>query len=208
MFKKGVVIKAKRIKPLNLDCETVILFSLFLCGVILGAFLIKNCDDDIKNALCTLLKNLFSAKTECGFLGCFSGTVVFLLLFIILAFLFGLCAVGTPLIWLLPIAFGTVCSCYVSLMLVNFGLKGLLYCVMVDLLPYAITTATLVKCCCESTRLSVDLLACISGKNLLKNRSFFKDFVLDYLILCIPVVIGALISAFCFKIFQGLFIFT
>ncbi len=208
MLKKGVVIKAKRFKPLNLDCETIILFSLFLCGMIIGAFLIKNSDDDIKNALCTLLKNFFCAKTECGFLGCFSGTVVFLIIFIITAFLFGLCAVGTPMVLLVPIIFGMFCSCYVSLMLVNYGLKGLLYCIMVDLLPYAITTATLVKCCCESMSLSVDLFTCISGENHLKSRNFFKDYTLNYLILCIPVVIGALISAFCFKIFQGLFIFT
>ena len=45
MFKRKVVIKNKRYKSLNLDCETIILFTLFLCGIILGAFLIKNCDE-------------------------------------------------------------------------------------------------------------------------------------------------------------------
>ena len=208
MFKKGVVIKAKRIKPINLDCETIILFSLFLCGLILGVFLIKNCNDDIKNAFSTLLGNYISAKSECGFLGCFSGVVVFLIIFILIAFLFGLCALGTPLVWLVPIIFGIICSGYVSLMLMNYGLKGLLYCVMVDLLPYAITTATLVKCCCESTKISVNLFSCIAGDNALKGKNLFKEYIISYLILCIPVIIGALISAFCFKIFQGLFIFT
>ena len=208
MFKKGVVIKAKRIKPINFDCETIILFSLFLCGVVLGAFLIKNCDDDIKNALSTLLSNYIYAKTECGFFGCFSGVVVFLIIFILFAFLFGLCAVGIPLVWLVPIIFGIICSGYVSLMLINYGLKGLLYCIMVDLLPYAITTATLVKCCCESTKISVNLFGCIAGDNTLKGNNLFKEYIINYLILCIPVILGALISTFCFKIFQGLFIFT
>ncbi len=208
MLKKGVVIKAKRIKPINFDCETIILFSLFLCGVILGVFLIKNCDDDIKNAVSTLLNNYISAKSECGFLSCFSGIVVFLIIFIITAFLFGLCAVGTPLVWLVPIVFGVMCSGYVSLMLINYGLKGLFYCIMVDLLPYAITTATLVKCCCESTKISVNLFGCIAGDNAFKSKNLLKEYVLNYLILCIPVLVGALISTFCFKIFQGLFIFT
>ncbi len=208
MFKNGVVIKAKRIKPINFDCETIILFSLFLCGVILGAFLIKNCDDDIKNALSTLLSNYISAKTECGFLGCFSGVVVFLIIFILIAFLFGLCAVGTPLVWLVPIVFGIICSGYVSLMLMNYGLKGILYCIMVDLLPYAITTATLVKCCCESTKISVNLFSCIAGDSVIKGKNLFKEYIISYSILCVPVIIGALISTFCFKVFQGLFIFT
>ena len=209
MFKKGVVFKAKRIKPINFDCETIILFSLFLCGVILGAFLIKNCDDDIKNALSTLLGNYISAKNDSGFLACFSGVTVFLIIFILMAFLFGLCAVGTPLVWLVPIGFGIICSGYVSLLLLNYGLKGLLYFVMVDLLPYAITTATLVKCCCESTKISVNLFSCIAGDNAtLRSKNIFKEYIISYLILCIPILIGALISAFCFRIFQGLFIFT
>ena len=208
MFKKGVVIKAKRIKPINFDFETIILFSLFLCGVILGAFLIKNCEGEIKNALCMVIKNYISAKCDCGFIACFSGFVVFLLIFILIAFLFGLCAVGTPLVWLVPIAFGIICSGYVSLMLMNYGLKGLLYCIMVDLLPYAITTATLVKCCCESTKISVNLFSCIAGDSVLKGKNLFKEYIISYSILCIPVIIGALISTFCFKIFQGLFIFN
>lgn len=208
MLKKGVVIKANKVKPLNIDCEAVILFSMFLCGIIIGAFLIKNCDEEIKNSLSSLLRSFFSAKAENGFVTCFSGTLVFLLIFIFSAFIFGLCAVGTPLVWLVPLVFGAICSCYVSLMLVNYGLKGLLFCLMVDLLPYAITTATLVRCCCESMRISVGLFTCLSGNTVLKGRNLFKDYALNYLVLCVPVVIGALISCFCFKILQGLFIFT
>ena len=208
MLKKGVVIKSKNIKPINFEAEAIVLFSLFLCGIFLGAFVIKNCDIEIKNAITTLFKNYISAKSESGFLGCFSSITVYLIVFIILAFLFGLCAVGTPFVWLVPAVFGVVCSCHVSLMLINYGFKGLFYCVMVDLLPYAITTATLLKCCCESTKLSVNLFCCIAGDNALRGKNLFKEYAINYLILCIPVIIGALISTFCFKIFQGLFIFA
>ena len=208
MFKKPMVVKHKSINPINADCETIILFSLFLCGIILGVFIIKNCNDDIKNALSTLLSNYITAKIECGFISCFSGVLVFLILFVVFSFLFGMCAVGTPFVWAVPVIFGVICSGYVSLMLINYELKGLFYCILVDLLPYAITTATLVKCCCESTKISVNLFNCLTGCSSIKGKILFKDYVLNYLILCIPVVIGTLISTFCFKIFQGLFIFT
>ncbi len=208
MFKKSVVIKNKSFRPVNWDCETIILFSLFLCGLILGTFLIKNCSEEIKGAFSTLLSNYISAKNECGFLSCFSAVAIFYIIFLVVAFLFGLCAVGTPLVWLVPVVFGLFCSVYVSLMLINYGLKGLFYCVLVDLLPYAITTATLVKCCCESTKISVNLFGCLAGDNTLRGKNLFKDYVLNYLILCIPILIGTLISTFCFKIFQGLFIFA
>lgn len=208
MFKKSVVIKAKKIKPINLDCETIILFSLFLCGVIFGIFIIKNCNDDIKNAVSTLLSNYISAKSECGFVACFSGVAVFLIIFIIITFLFGMCAVGTPFVWAVPVIFGIICSGYVSLMLINYGFKGIFYCVIIDLVPYAITTATLVRCCCESTKLSVNLFGCIAGDNALRGKNIFKEYIINYSILCIPIIIAALISSFCFKIFQGLFIFV
>ncbi len=209
MINKSLVVKPKRIKPIiNFDCETIILFTLFLCGVVLGIFIIKNCDDEIESALSTLVCNYISAKSDCGFISCFSGILIFLVLFIIISFLFGMCAVGTPLVWCVPIIFGLVCSGYVSLMLINYGLKGLFYCVLVDLLPYAITTATLVKCCCESTKLSVNLFTCIAGDSAFRGKNLLKEYALNYLILCIPVIIGALISSFCFKIFQGLFIFS
>ncbi len=208
MLKKSVVIRAKRLKPLNLDYETIILFSFFLCGIILGIFIIKNLNDDIRNALSTLLNNYISAKSECGFLSCFSGVAVYLVIFIVIAFLFGMCAVGTPFVWAVPVIFGIMCSCYVSLMLINYGLKGIFYCIIINLAPYAITTATLVRCCCESTKLSVNLFNCIVGDNALRGQNLFKEYIVNYLILCIPVIIGALISTFCFKIFESLFIFT
>lgn len=208
MLKRSVVIKPKRLKPIKWDYEIIILFTLFFCGVILGVFLVKSCDNDIRKLLTEILKNYISEKSDCSFLACFSGILFFMLFFVFSGFIFGLCAVGTPLIWLLPVIFGGISGCYVSLMLINYGIKGLFYCILVDLVVYAITTATLVKCCCESTRLSVDLFSCIAGKGNIKSNCMFNEYVLNYLVLCIPIIIGALISTFLFKVFQSLFIFA
>lgn len=207
MFKKSVVIKAKRIKPLKWDYETIILFTLFLCGVILGVLIIKNGSDELNNFIGSCISNYISAKNTCGYLMCFSGLLAVLLLFLFLDFLFGLCAVGTPMVWSVPIFFGITCGCCVSSMFNIYGLKGLLYCVLVDLICYAITAATLIKCCCESTRMSVELFTSIVGNNY-KTNCLFKEYAINYLILCVPIIIAALISTVCFKIFAGLFIFA
>lgn len=208
MFKKSVVLKSRAFKPKSFDYEALILFSLFLCGVILGAFLIKNVNDEIENALTALVKSYITTKSENGFLTCFSGCFVFLLIFLIIAFLFGMCAIGTPFVWSVPVIFGIFCGGYISLLVINYGFKGILYCILVDLIPYAITAASLVRCCCESTSLSINLFTCIAGESALRGRNIFKEYALKYLVLCIPVILGALISAFLFKIFQGLFIFV
>lgn len=208
MFKNNVVLKNNKMQYSKLDSRTIILYSLFLCGFIIGIFFIKNCENESRDALGTLLNNHISAKCDSDFISCFCGSVFLLILFIVITFMLGLCAVGTPFICLIPLVFGFVCSCYVSLMLINYNLKGVLYCVMVDLLPYAITTASLMKCCCESTKISINLFGCIAGDVALRGKNTFKEYVLFYLILCIPVIIGALINTICFKIFQGLFVFT
>ncbi len=206
-MKKSVVIKAKRIKPLKWDYQTVVLFTLFLCGVILGVLIIKNGSEELKDLLNNCMRNYISTKNKSGFLMCFSGIVAVLLLFVFLDFLLGLCAVGTPLVWTIPIIFGIVCGCCVSCMLNIYGLKGLLYCILVDLLCYAITAATLIKCCCESTKMSVDLFMSIVGNNY-KTNCLFKEYSINYLVLCIPIIIAALLNTACFKIFAGLFIFA
>ncbi len=208
MFKKSVVIKARRIKPLKWDYETIILFTLFVCGVILGIFIIKNSSIEIQGLLKNCLNNYISTKNQNGYFTCFSGLLVLLLLFLFFDFLLGLCAIGTPLIWLIPVIFGIISGCLVSIFFINYGLKGIFYCVLVDLVCYAITAATLIKCCCESTKMSIELFSCVAGNNNYRNIFSLKEYMINYLILCIPVIIGALISTFCFKIFASLFIFT
>lgn len=209
MLKRSVVIKARRIKPLKLDYQTIILFTLFLCGLIIGIAITKNGSEEWNNFATNLLSNYISTKSQSSFLRCFSGTLVILLLCIFIDFLFGLCAVGTPFVWLVPLLFGCFCGCGVSCLLINYGLKGLCYCALVNIPCYAITAATLIKCCCESTKMSVELFTNICGFHNanVKNTIFFKEYVINYLVLCVPIVIGALISTVCFKLFSSLFIF-
>lgn len=208
MFKKSVVIKTKRIKPLKWDYQTIVMFTLFLCGIILGIFIIKNGSEEFRAFLNNCLSNYISTKSSSGFIVCFSGLAALLLFFVFVDFLFGLCAVGTPMVWGVPLLFGVVVGCSVSCMFADYGLKGLLYCILVDLSCYSVTAATLIKCCCESTKMSVELLSCIIGTGCCKSSASFKDYAINYLILCIPVAIGVLISTICFKIFAGLFIFV
>lgn len=208
MFKRAVVLRPKKITSCKWDYKTIILFTLFLCGVILGIFIIKNGSKEFCDFLSNLLRNYISTKSKSNILMCFSGLTLLVVVFLFIDFILGLCAVGTPLVWCVPTFFGVMSGCCVSVMFINYGLKGLLYCVMVDLIWYAITAATLVKCCCESTRMSVELFSCICKNNSLRNIFSFKEYVLNYLVLCVPVLIAAFISTILFKVFASLFVFV
>ncbi len=206
-MKTSFVINHKNFKKIKPDYFTIILATLFLCGVIIGVFFIKNCDDDLKNTFCIFLNNYLSTKSNSSFIAIFSGVLVLFLSFIILEFIFGLSAVGSPFVVLILLLFGVFTGASASCIILNWGLKGIFYLLLVNLPCYTITAAILVKCCCLSIRISSILLNCLLCKDTIK-RNFcnFKEYVLNYLILALPVIAGALVSGIFFKIYCSLFI--
>lgn len=201
-MKAGFVLNSRSFKKIKFDYSIVILSTIFLCGVIIGIFLIHNCDDDLKNMLFNILENYISTKSNSGFIAIFSFELVLLLTFVMLEFIFGLSAVGSPFAVLILAFFGVFSGAGTSCIILNWGLKGIFYLLLVILPCYAITAAILVKCCCLSIRVSSILLNCILQRDTIK-RNFcdFKEYALNYLILIVPVLIGVVISTVLFKVF-------
>lgn len=201
-MKAGFVLNSRSFKKIKFDYSIVILSTIFLCGVIIGIFLIHNCDDDLKNMLFNILENYISTKSNSGFIAIFSFELVLLLTFVMLEFILGLSAVGSPFAVLILAFFGVFSGAGASCIILNWGLKGIFYLLLVILPCYAITAAILVKCCCLSIRISSILFNCILQKDTIK-RSIcdFKEYTLNYLILIVPVLIGVVISTVLFKVF-------
>ncbi len=208
MLKNKTIIKTNRINFNKFDFKIIFLFCLFLCGIIIGISVVKNCEDELKNVIFNYLENYLSVKNQSGFFECFLGSFSILAIYIFANFLFGLCAVGTPLVCFIPTLFGFFCGSGVSCLFIKYGLKGLCYCGLVLVPCYAITAATIIMCCCESSVMSIQLLNCIKNGKFNKINLSFNDFLLKHLILCIPIAIGALISTIGFRLFSSLFIFA
>lgn len=213
MLKRSVIIKTKSLgsfAKLSFDYKLIIYFTLFLSGVIAGVMLIKNAGDDFNRFFAKLLVNHINAKMSNSFFGDFCFLFLCLLLLFLINYLCSLSAVGFPFIWLILTGFGIFCGCEIGEFCISFGLKGLLFCFLVNIPCYAITAATLVCCCCESTRICNNIFCYLisgtaseAGKN-----HFIKDYTLRYLIMCLPLILGALLSTICFKMFSGFFSFV
>lgn len=210
MLKRSVVIKAGRFKPIKVDYKTVVFFTLFICGVIIGVSIVKNSGDEWKLFSEKLLSNYFSAKNNGNILTCFSSTFVMMIFIVFVSFIIGLCAVGVPFISIVPILFGGICGSVVSTFTVNYGVQGLVYCTIINIPCYAITTASIIKCSCESLKMSLELFGAISDSGFSegKRKGYLKEYTVNYLVLCIPIAIGSLISAIAFEVFSGLFGFV
>lgn len=213
MFKKSVVIKAKPIrsvKNIHIDYTTVILFTLFICGIICGIALFKIENTEWGQFIANLLKSYLSSKAENGIFGCFCTSFLLMSVLVLCNFISGMCAFGIPIISAVPFVFGLFCSVCISAIFVNYGLNGLFYCVVTNVPCFAITAAVLIKGCCESVKMSLELFATITNQKKAdgKKTNLFKDYTVLYLVLCIPIIVGALISAVNFKLFSNLFVFV
>lgn len=210
MLKRSVVIKAGRLKPIKIDYKTVVLFTLFICGVIIGVSVVKSGGDEWNLFSKKILTNYLSAKSNGNILKCFSSTFVMMISVAFISFLTGLCAVGVPFIGFVPLLFGGFCGVAVSTFVVNFGIQGLVYCTIINIPCYAITAASIIKCSCESLKMSLELFGAISDSGFgdCKRKGYLKEYTVNYLVLCIPIAIGSLASAIGFEVFSGLFNFV
>lgn len=207
MLKKSVVIRAKRLKPLNLDYKTVVFFTLMICGIILGISLVKNSDGEFNKALTNLIESINSTKYNNSLLSCVFYVFGWLFLLVLLTFFGGLSGVGLPFISLVNIVFGIICGVFCGIYYVKYGIQGIGFFSLVYLPCYAITAATLIKCCCESFKMSLGIFSFLSGINVNqnKNKKILNDYILNYLILSIPIIIASILNVAGFKVFVGLF---
>ncbi len=207
MLKKSVVIRAKRIKPIKLDYKVLLFFSLMICGIIIGVSLIKNGDSDFNGLLKSLIDSINNTKSNNSLFSCVLFILGWLLIPLIIAFFCGLSGLGLPFLALINVLYGLICGLFCGSYYVNFGLQGIGFFSLVNLPCYAITAATLIKCCCESLKMSFNVFSFLWGNSLnqTKNKNQFKEYILTYLILCLPVVAGSFLNVVSFKIFGDLF---
>ncbi len=210
MIKKSIVIKANRIKPIKFDCKIAIFFTLLVCGVIIGITCAnKFCQSD-NNIVTPILESYISSCSKLSFFKNFCNAFLIAFFVIFAVFILGFCAVGVPIIWLIPFLFGIFCGGVVTCLFCQNGISGLLFSILINIPCYAITAATLIKCCCESSKLSIDLFGVILGEGAAcnKNKGLLKDYLIFFLVMCIPIIIASLLKTICFTLFSGFFNFV
>lgn len=209
MLKKSVVIKANKFRPktkLKFDYKTVIYFTLLICGIIIGVFITEKGSSEWHIFFGNLISNHLVAKSSNSIFTNFCS--IFLAVFIIFLYNYisGLCGVGIAFTSFSPFILGMYFGVMLTFYYTTYGLSGIMYCALVNLPAYAITAATLVKCCCESSDISKEIFFyLLSGKG--DGKPYLKEYTLRYLVYLIPISLGALISALFFHLFSHLFTF-
>lgn len=207
MIKRSVVIKRKNISFPEVDYKSVILFALFLCGIIIGSVTVLKSDGEFQNIIKSFTENFIKSKNELNFIKLFSGNVFVYMIFPMFAFLFGLCAVGLPLIYSIPFIYGLFYSIIVTFFISMYGTTGLGFSAIIIIPAVSVTAGVLMKCCSVSSAMSVDILSALTGNDVKKsnNNGLIKEYVLKYVIYFLISIISSLIMSGSFKLFGSLF---
>ena len=209
-MKKSVVIRPINLKKVRFDYKAIILFIIFICGIVLGISLYDNSGKDIRDILIRYMETSLDNKINQTYFKTFVTSFVYMVFPIALSYVFGLCATGLPFVWLMPIIYGVINGIVASMYYYSYSAKGVALFALSVLLGNAITAATLIKCCCESSVMSLNIFSAItSKKGSIKNEIYnIKDYTINYLILIIPVIIASFINTTSYRVFYKLFGFV
>ena len=182
---------------------------MLICGIIIGVTCTNRFCQSDNNIFSSILESYLISCCKLSFLKNFCNTFLVLFAIIFTVFILGFCAVGVPIIWLTPLIYGAICGSIISCIFCENGISGLLFVILINIPCYAITAATLLKCCCESSKLSIDLFSLVAGQGPIcnRNKGFLKDYLVFFLVMCIPIIIAALFKTICFTLFSGFFNF-
>lgn len=186
----------KRTGVLQKRPKLMLLTGVMLCGLLLGALALRYADASQQTILSSIFDNeLHSDAAEPiwkNFLYSFATQALYLLI----AFIAGLCLAGEPVLWLLPLLKGMGTGLISAYLYKTYAVNGMLYFSAVLLVPSVLFAASFLLCCNESILMTRDL-----NRMVLKNEhtaaggEMLRLYFLRYAVLLLSLVFAAALGA-------------
>ena len=119
------------ITSLKKNRRMLLMMLLFAAGMIFGAASVKKADGYLSGAFSNMFSVYISSKGTQSLGVNFINSLAVNAAFMLAVFVFGLCAVGLPLICVLPVIRGVGIGMLSGYLYSNFALRGLGYCALV-----------------------------------------------------------------------------
>lgn len=178
----GLVIEAKN------HITTLTLFFLFFIGLIFGTLAVKF-ESSISDIIVLMFKQYNGLIVSYGFIKNFLNLFLNNIFVIIAMFFFGLCAIGTPFVCLIPLVKGIGIGVVSAYMYKTYLMSGFGYCTIVYYPPQIINMLCIIIGANESY---------INSKNLFYMMSSSKQYEFDgkiYIIRYILILLLTIISS-------------
>ncbi len=197
----------QKFKLNNINWLQYLLVGLFLIGLVFGSITVKNSDNFIIAKINEFYINYLNSKNNLDWFSLFLNTLLLTSTAIIISFFTGLCAIGIPIIAVLPFLSGSLIGVVSGYIYETYLLKGLGYCGIIIFPTAAIAVGAIIMSCKESIDMSKNMLTLLVRGRGQGNQSF-KNYCIKFLVFVIIVIIAALVQTVLTKLFIGLFDFS
>ncbi len=176
------------------EWKMVTLVSLFLSGMIIGAITVKHTDNEINTRLVVMFSDYTILRNSQSVFQTFINSFTVCLIFLAIVFAAGLCAVGVPIIAIVPLFRGIGLGVISGYLYSTYSLSGAAYCMAIIFPSAVISTAALLFGCNEGFVMSYEIFNIISGKVPNQHGNIFKKYSLRFFILIIIMFIAAIVD--------------
>ena len=188
--------------------KLILLTALFAAGMAFGAVSVKySANHEWLEQLLQLLQEYSTIRNSQSLFSTMCNSLFSNLIYLSVAFIAGLCAIGFPFLALAPFLRGLGLGAVFGYLYSTKALAGVGICMLI-LLPGAIlSTATLLIGCREGITMSLDVFAVMNGNKTLDSYHNFRLYCARFGILLILLACAALADALFAKAFSGFFHF-
>lgn len=202
--------KRKRLKPKKRNLRhlmnsqrIILLICFYVVGSLIGAIAIKNTNGEFLLRIKELTENFIIEKNTQSILQNFLASLLTDSVFIAIIMIFGLCLIGEPIIWLIPLIRGMGMGFVSGYFFRTYSLNGMLYCLIIIFIPATISVASTIFACKESIITSKELYNSVKKSTAITIENYFRLYFLRFLILYSLMVFSAILAAVLTYLFSG-----
>ena len=169
----------------------IILTFLFVVGLIMGAACVKNPNEITLSKIKELIDAFYLKKASQSIIANFGSYYLSDLVFIIIAAVFGLCVIGEPVIWILPLIRGMGIGIITGYLYKSFNVSGMLFSLLYIIIPASLSAGLLIICCKENILTQKELRKKMNNEGTENNPQFYKLFALRNMILAVFTAVSS-----------------
>lgn len=171
----------------------IVLTTLFISGVVIGALCVRTAESDILNKMLQMFQNYAQIRSQQTLFQNFSNSFIAGIFGIILLYLLGLTVWGTPLVLCLPVFEGMGIGMACGTLYVDYGWAGFGYSALIILPGTLISTIALLLSARESIRYSADIFLehCLLRT---PQHQPFKNYSIKFIILALFIAAAATVD--------------
>ena len=180
-------LRTKKIKAANfgiLSQKMFLLMTVFIIGLVFGTMSLRNPGDDYTLKIQSFIKNYFLAKSSQSLFTVFVTALLRDCFFLLIPFIFGLCLIGEPIVWLEPVFRGLGIGLISGYLYRTYNIDGMKFYGIVMLIPFVLSSSIMLTACHESIHMCRDINRKIKDNTVIPNK-FIKLYLIRYAVLLV-----------------------